>query len=86
MLSGNISRVSLVLGILPIVAINASYLIAAWEGAVPWCVPYWESCTSISATSREGFAFFFFRATMIPVVLLTMWYWIFQNKAAYGNC
>lgn len=82
-LGRNISRVSLVLGILPIVAINASYLIAAWEGAVPWCVPYWESCTSISATGREGFAFFFFKATMIPVALLTIWYWILaQAKLA----
>ena len=83
MLGRNISRVSLVLGILPIVAINASYLIAAWEGAVPWCVPYWESCTSISAIVREGFAFFFFKATMIPVALLTIWYWILaQAKLA----
>lgn len=76
MLTGRISRVSLALGILPIVAINASYLIAAWEGTVPWCIPYWESCTSISATGREGIAFFFFKATMIPVAFLSIWYWM----------
>ncbi|MCH8264827.1 MAG: hypothetical protein IIC10_05455 [Proteobacteria bacterium] len=80
MLSRKLSLVSLVLGILPIVAINASYLIAAWEGAVPWCVPYWDSCTSISATGREGFAFFFFKATMIPVALLAIWYWILARE------
>ena len=80
MLRRKLSLVSLVLGILPIVAINASYLIAAWEGAVPWCVPYWDSCTSISATGREGFAFFFFKATMIPVALLAIWYWILARE------
>ena len=80
MLRRKLSLVSLVLGILPIVAINASYLIAAWEGAVSWCVPYWDSCTSISATGREGFAFFFFKATIIPVALLAIWYWILARE------
>lgn len=67
-------------GILPIVAININYLIAASEGYVPWCVPYWDSCTSISATGREGTAFFFFKATMIPMAFLYMRYWMLTKE------
>ncbi len=68
------------LGTLPIVAINVNYLIAAAEGYVPWCVPYWDSCTSISETGREGTAFFFFKATMLPMSFLYMWYWKLTNE------
>lgn len=74
-----IPLLALLLGTLPIVAINATYLIAAAEGYVPWCVPYWDSCTSISATGREGTAFYFFKATMIPMALLYGWYWKLTN-------
>lgn len=75
-----VSLVALLVGILPILAINTNYLIAASEGYVPWCVPYWDSCTSISATGREGFSFFFFKATMIPMAFLYMWYWVLTKK------
>lgn len=74
-----IPLLALLLGTLPIVAINATYLIAAAEGYVPWCVPYWDSCTSISATGREGTAFYFFKATMIPMAFLYGWYWKLTN-------
>ena len=70
----------LMVGVLPIVAINISYLVAASEGYVPWCIPYWDSCTSISATGREGTAFFIFKATMIPLAVLLMWYWICATR------
>ncbi len=75
-----IPRVALLLGLLPILVININYLIAASEGYVPWCVPYWDSCTSISATGREGSAFFFFKATMIPLAFLNMQYWKLANE------
>ncbi len=67
--------VPLLVGVLPIVAINITYLVSASEGYVPWCVPYWDSCTSISATGRSGTAFFIFKITMIPAAILLMWYW-----------
>jgi|TARA_B100002003_G_scaffold249382_1_gene285577 hypothetical protein len=66
---------ALLAGILPFLIINSNYLIAASEGFVPWCVPYWDSCTSISATGHEGTGFYFFKATMIPMAFLYMWYW-----------
>jgi hypothetical protein len=43
----------LLAGVLTLVTIHASYLIAAAHGHVPWCVPYIDSCTSISATGRQ---------------------------------
>ena len=62
-------------GILPIVAIHATYVVAAIEGYVPWCIPYIDSCTSISATGRNGTAFFLFKATMIPSAVLLYFFW-----------
>ncbi len=67
--------VPLLVGVLPIVAINITYLVSASEGYVPWCVPDWDSCTSISATGRSGTAFYIFKITMIPAAILLMWYW-----------
>ncbi len=81
MISRDIARVALVLAILPTAVININYLIAASEGYVPWCVPYWDSCTSISATGQEGRAFFFFKSTMIPIAFIYLWYWKLADQA-----
>ncbi|MEQ8952773.1 MAG: hypothetical protein RL120_01475, partial [Gammaproteobacteria bacterium] len=70
------SILALLLGIVPAIVINLNYLIAASEGIVPWCVPYWEGCTSISATGREGTAFYFFKASMAPLAFIYAWYWL----------
>ena len=81
-----LSSTACVLGTVPIVVININYLIAASEGYVPWCVPYWDSCTSISATGREGSAFYFFKLTMLPLAMVYLWYWRLaqQTLAAAG--
>lgn len=68
-------RIAFILGIIPVVVIHVNYLIAAAEGHVPWCVPYWDSCTSISATGRHGTAFYFFKATMLPLAFVYLAYW-----------
>ncbi len=70
-----ISRLALLVGILPTIAINAIYLLAASEGSVPWCNPYWDGCTSISATGRHGTAFIVFKLTMLPIAILYALYW-----------
>jgi hypothetical protein len=67
--------VALLAGVLPIVAIHGTYLVSAWQGHVPWCVPYFESCTSISATGRYGASFYLFKGTMIPAAVLLMFFW-----------
>ncbi|MFT4632360.1 MAG: hypothetical protein ACI8PP_000987 [Candidatus Pseudothioglobus sp.] len=71
----SLPAIALLIGTVPIVAINFNYLIAASAGSVPWCVPYWDSCTSISATGREGFAFIFFKLTMVPIAICYAIYW-----------
>jgi len=40
-------------GLLPLFCVHLTYVLAASHGHVEWCVPYWDSCTSISATGRE---------------------------------
>jgi len=62
-------------GGLPIVAVHLTYLLSATAGYVPWCIPYLDSCTSISATGRHGVAFWVFKGTMIPAALLLIAYW-----------
>ena len=62
-------------GLLPVTAIHTTYLLSAWQGHVPWCVPYWDSCASISATGRHGAAFYVFKAMMIPAAVMLIAYW-----------
>ena len=62
-------------GILPLIAVHVSYGIAAWLGHVPWCNPYWDACTSISAAGREAPEYYWFKITMIPAALLMIVYW-----------
>ena len=61
--------------ILPLFAVNLSYLISANAELVPRCIPYIEGCTSISRAARQGEAIFLFRACMIVNAVLLMWYW-----------
>jgi len=70
-------------GLVPIVAIHSTYLVSALQGHVPWCFPYFESCTSISATGRHGAAYFLFKGTMIPAAMLLMAFW-FLVDAGFG--
>lgn len=76
----SLAQTAALLFLLPSLAININYFIAASEGFVPWCNPYWDSCTSISATGRNGSAYFFFKATMLPISLLYLYYW---NQCAF---
>jgi len=69
--------IPLATGLFPIIAINGIYLAAAFQGQVPWCVPYWDGCSSISATGREGVGFYLFKGLMIPAaVLLAANWWV----------
>jgi hypothetical protein len=58
-----------------LLTINLSYLLAAANGHVEWCVPYWDSCTSISATGRRLPESIIFKGLMIPVAIMIMVYW-----------
>lgn len=61
--------------VLPFLAVHLTYLLAAGYGQVDWCLPYVDSCTSISATGRQPPASYLFRATMLPAAVVLMAYW-----------
>jgi hypothetical protein len=67
----------LVTGLLPIVAIHASLLIAINAGAIPACFPYIDGCVSISATGRYEPAVFLFKPAMTTEAALMAIYWLF---------
>ena len=71
----SLNFVPLLTALLPALAINLCYLLAASQGHVPWCIPYLEGCTSISATGREAPESYLFRALVIPTAVLLAIYW-----------
>ncbi len=61
--------------LLPLVTTHTSYLLAASAGHVDWCIPYWDSCTSISATGRQLPEKLVFKLGMIPASMVSMLLW-----------
>ncbi|MCK4675194.1 MAG: hypothetical protein KAT61_04720 [Gammaproteobacteria bacterium] len=70
----------LIITILPLLASNAVYLLSAYEGFVPWCIPYIEGCTTISRAARSGNSIFIYRASMIAYGVLLIWFWIYAHQ------
>ncbi|WP_375170456.1 hypothetical protein [Marinobacter sp.] len=66
---------ALAAALVPMLTIHLTFLVSAMEGHVAWCVPYWDSCTSISRTGRHGTAYFLFKGTMLPSALLGILFW-----------
>jgi len=78
MLSGMLIRLlPLFTGLLPILAIHVSLLVAINAGAIPSCIPYIEGCASISATGRYEPASFIFKPAMMTEWILLVAYWLF---------
>ncbi len=55
--------------------IHLSYVLAAFNGHVPWCIPYWENCTSISAAGRQLPEKLLFKPLLILACVLVAGYW-----------
>ncbi|MBA56343.1 MAG: hypothetical protein CMK89_17985 [Pseudomonadales bacterium] len=72
--------------LLPLLTTHTTYLVAANYELVHWCVPYWDSCTSISATGRQLPAKYIFKLGMIPAALLTalLWWALWQWGRSMG--
>ena len=71
-------------------AIHLSYLLAARMEHVPWCMPYWENCSSISAAGRHMPEALLFKVTMFPLAVLVILYWrtareVLDSTAAAGR-
>ncbi len=79
-------RLAWLVALLPFVTIHVSYLLAASGGNVPWCVPYWDSCTSISATGRELPEKVWFKVGMIPAAIFgaVLWWCAAQWRRQAG--
>lgn len=64
-------------GLLALLTIHLCYLIAAAHGHVPWCLPWIDSCTSISATGRQLPEKLLFKPLMMLSMLLAgMTFWL----------
>lgn len=74
----NVRLVPLLAAFVPFAAVHLTYLLAAATGSVDWCLPYLDSCTSISATGRKPPASYLFRATMLPTAVFMAAYWWFS--------
>lgn len=70
---------AIVLTILPLLASNGAYLLSAYEGFVPWCIPYIDGCTTVSRAGRSGNSIFLFRAAMMAYCVLLIWFWIYSK-------
>jgi len=55
-------------------------LLSAYEGLIPWCMPYIDGCTTISRAARSGNSIFIFRVTMIAYSMLLIWFWIYAQQ------
>lgn len=62
--------------LLPLVAMHGCYLLSASEALVPWCLPWFEGCTSISRAARSGTAYFVFKGLMLPACVLMVLFWL----------
>ena len=70
---------AILLTLLPLLAANGAFLLSAYEGFIPWCIPYIDGCTTISRAARSGDSIFLFRAAMITYSVLLMLFWIYSK-------
>jgi len=70
-----LKAIPLATALLPAVAVHVCYLLAANQGHVSWCFPYFPDCVSISATVRHSPESVVFRAAIILTAVLMMIYW-----------
>jgi hypothetical protein len=65
---------------LPLLASNGAYLLSAYEGFIPWCMPYIDGCTTISQAGRSGNTIFFYRAMVFPYSVLLILFWLYSTS------
>ena len=70
---------AILITLLPLFAVNAAYLMSAWNEHVGWCLPYIHGCTTISQAGRSGDTIFMFRAVMMVEAVLLVWFWLFAR-------
>lgn len=71
---------ALIAGLVPLLTIHITFAVSVLEGYVELCIPYWDSCTSISRTGRHGTSYFIFKGTMLPAALLGIAFWWLNGR------
>ena len=71
---------ALAAGLIPLLTIHATFSVSVLEGHVSLCMPYWDSCTSISRTGRYGTSYFIFKGTMLPAAVLGILFWWLNGR------
>ncbi len=68
---------AILITLLPLFAVNTTYLMSAFAGHVQWCVPYFQGCTTISQAGRSGDSIYLFRAIMMSHAVLLILFWLY---------
>ena len=71
---------AIIITVLPLITTNAVYLLSAYEGNVPWCMPYFDGCTTISQAARSGNSIYIYRATMIAYSIFLICFWVYTRQ------
>lgn len=81
-----IASFALFTGLLPLLCVHLTYVLAASHGHVDWCVPYWDSCSSISATGRELPEKLVFKLLMLPAAVCALLFWWLAHRWLHLAC
>jgi Frag1/DRAM/Sfk1 family len=71
---------ALAAALVPLLTIHITFAVSVLEGHVELCIPYWDSCTSISRTGRYGTSYFIFKGTMLPAAVLGILFWWLNSR------
>lgn len=71
---------ALAAALVPLLTIHLTFAVSVLEGHVELCIPYWDSCTSISRTGRYGTSYFIFKGTMLPAAVLGILFWWLNSR------
>ena len=71
-----LAPVALATGLWPVVVVLTCLGLSIAGGHVPACNPFIDGCTSISRAGRHGWAWFAFKAGMLPYATLLAFYWL----------
>ena len=69
-----------IITIMPFMITNIVFIVSAYEGYIPWCIPNIDGCASISKAARNGSSLFIFRATMIAYGVFLIWFWVYVRQ------
>ncbi|HRQ64219.1 MAG TPA: hypothetical protein PKZ76_05020 [Xanthomonadaceae bacterium] len=61
--------------LIPVLAVHVAWWLSVRDGYVPYCIPYFEGCTSISRAARHGLGNHVFQFLMLPCAVLQMLFW-----------